>query len=232
VEQQMDYIEDVDLPDLPPSQLELLEGDALMLLRNINTRAGLAKGKRCRTRDMGMMTVVVRFENEEECTFGRVRMEKKLDGITFVRCQVPFRKVYAGTVHRAQGRTLMRVVVDSRTKWWEHGQVYVGFSRVRSPRDLCVLIPEDRQGERIEAIVDRDVVDVVQSIAVAANQGGHVAPVPDADALYPSEIDGEPPEADPEGLGHGPSDSDSDVEDGHVSEVHRSSSAEDSDFLP
>jgi hypothetical protein len=170
----MDYIEDLDLLDLPPSQLELLEGDALMLLRNINTRAGLAKGKRCRAREIGLITIVVKFENDQEdtCTFGRVRMEKTLDGVTFVRCQVPFRKVYAGTGHRAQGRTLLRVVIDSRTKWWEHGQVYMGFSRVTSPRYLCVLIQEDRQAERIEAIVDRDVVDVIQSIGVEANQGG------------------------------------------------------------
>jgi hypothetical protein len=84
---------------------------------------------------------------------------------------VPFRKVYAGTVNRAQGRTLLRVLIDSRTKWWEHGQVYVGFSRVTSPRDLCVLIPEDRQDERIDAIVDQDVVNVVESIGVEANQG-------------------------------------------------------------
>jgi hypothetical protein len=81
-----DYIEDVDLPDLPPSQLELLEGDDLMLLRNIKTRAGLAKGKRCRAQEMGLMRVVVKLDNNQECTFGRVRMEKTLDGVTFLRC--------------------------------------------------------------------------------------------------------------------------------------------------
>jgi hypothetical protein len=41
----MDYIEDVDLPDLPPSQLELLEGDALMLLRNSNNSGKSRKGE-------------------------------------------------------------------------------------------------------------------------------------------------------------------------------------------
>jgi hypothetical protein len=235
LQHQMDYIEDVDLPDLPPSQLELLEGDALMLLRNINTRAGLAKGKRCRAQDMGLMTVVVRFENGQECTFGRVRMEKTLDGVTFVRCQVPFRKVYAGTVHRAQGRTLSRVVIDCRTKWWEHGQVYVGFSRVTSPRDLCVLIPEERHADRIEAVVDRDVVNIVEAIGREAGQAGGRAAAPegaqdpDADALYPSAVEGDPPRPDPEGLGYAESDADFAHDDGQMTDLHESSSAEDSE---
>jgi hypothetical protein len=116
------------------------------------------------------MTVVVKFENGQECTFGRVRMENTLDGVTLLRCEVPFRKVYAGTVHRAQGRTLLRLVIDSRTKWWDHEQIYVGFSRVTSSRDLCVLIPEGRHADRSEAVVGRDVVNIVEAIGVEAGQ--------------------------------------------------------------
>jgi hypothetical protein len=114
--------------------------------------------------------------------------------------------------------------------------MYVGFSRVTSPRDLCVLIAAERQVDRIEAIVDPDVVGVVQSIHVEASQDGGqgVRPGvgPDPDALYPSDVEGDPPLADPEGLGYAPSDSDSSDDGGQMSEVHQSSSAQESDSMP
>jgi hypothetical protein len=127
------------------------------------------------------------------------------------------------------------VVIDCRTKWWEHGQVYVGFSGVTSPRDLCVLIPEERHADRIEAVVDRDVVNIVEAIGREAGQAGGRAAAPergqdpDADALYPSAVEGDPPRSDPEGLGYAESDADFGHDDGQMTDLHESSSAEDSE---
>jgi hypothetical protein len=46
--QQIDFIERIDSPDLAPNDIHILEGDPFILLRNIDTRCGLGKGRRCR----------------------------------------------------------------------------------------------------------------------------------------------------------------------------------------
>jgi hypothetical protein len=171
---QIDYVERLECPDLPPTELELFAGDVLLLLRHVNTRAGLAKGRRCLARAMGHLTLVVSFGPEAEYTFGPIRMEKKLNGAEFVRWQVPFRLMYAGTVHRSQGMTLDRAVMDCRTQFWEHGQLYVALSRVRSPRGLCVLLRPGMMEEGIVGPVDEGVVEIVESMDMdqgAAEEG-------------------------------------------------------------
>lgn len=47
----------------------------------------------------------------------------------------PVSLAYATTIHKAQGTTLDRVLVDLRGAW-EHGQAYVALSRVRTPEGL------------------------------------------------------------------------------------------------
>jgi hypothetical protein len=69
-------------------------------------------------------------------------MEKTSNGMKFARWQVPIRLVYAGTVHRSQGMTLQRAVVDLKRNFWEHGQLYVALSRVSDPMNLCLLLPD------------------------------------------------------------------------------------------
>jgi hypothetical protein len=44
--QQIDFIEKIDTPDLPPNEIHILEGDPYILPRNIDTWSGLAKGRR------------------------------------------------------------------------------------------------------------------------------------------------------------------------------------------
>jgi hypothetical protein len=190
IQLQIDYIEALDTPDLPPSQFELLKGDVLLLLRNINTRAGLAKGKRCVATEMGQMTVVVCFDEDRFFTFARIRMEKTFNGVSFVRWQVPLKLVYAGTVHRSQGMTLERAVVDCRVKFWEHGQLYVAMSRVTSPRGLCVLLPPGMMESEIACPVDEVVVRIVERIGTKAAASDMAS---EADRVGPGESAVDPP---------------------------------------
>jgi hypothetical protein len=46
--QQMDFIEKIDTHDRPSNDIALLEEDPFVLIRNIDTRSGLVKGRRCR----------------------------------------------------------------------------------------------------------------------------------------------------------------------------------------
>ena len=62
-------------------------------------------------------------------------------GIQLLRRQFPLALAYALTFNKAQGQTLSRVGIDFRHAPFAHGQVFVAFSRARSARDCCVLLP-------------------------------------------------------------------------------------------
>jgi hypothetical protein len=79
-------------------------------------------------------------------------------------------------------------------------------------------------------------MNIVEAIGLEAGQAGGAAEAeravdPEADALYPSAIEGDPPLPDSQGLGYVGSDGDSNDEDGHMTDLHASSSAEDSEEL-
>jgi hypothetical protein len=165
--QQIDFIEKLDTPDLPMHAITFFRGDAFVLLRNIDTRSGMAKGRRCFALALLHRAVVVKFDDGVERTLTRIPMEKVTNGMKFQRWQIPLKLVFAGTVHRAQGTTLSRSVVDCRSNFWEHGQLYVALSRVRDPHNLCILLDAGRAENQIKLHVDKDVVRVVENMGVA-----------------------------------------------------------------
>jgi hypothetical protein len=168
---QINCIETTDTPDLPPTEFDVLLGDPCILLRNIDTGHGLARGRRCIAIAMRGMTVVVQLDNGQEVTFPRIPMEKESNGLKFVRWQIPLRSVFAGTVHRCQGMTLGRAVVDLPTQFWEQGQLYVALSRVRPPVDLRVLLPEDMTDFTIKPRMDPQGVNRIPSLNGAEGDG-------------------------------------------------------------
>lgn len=55
--------------------------------------------------------------------------------------QIPLMLAWAVTIHKAQGRTLDRVLVDLGNRAFDSGQVYVALSRVRALHDLRLSRP-------------------------------------------------------------------------------------------
>jgi hypothetical protein len=110
-------------------------------------------------------TVVLQFDDGDTRALTRIPMEKQSNGMKFVRWQLPLRLLFAGTVHRSQGMTLQRAVIDCRTQFWKHDQPYVALSRVKSPADLCILLPNDMDDFTIRPPVDPDVVQIVESMS-------------------------------------------------------------------
>jgi hypothetical protein len=56
-----------------------------------------------------------------------------------------------------------RVVVDRRTNFSEHGQLYVAHSRVNTLADLSIVIPPDLEDFTIRPPVDLEVVDILET---------------------------------------------------------------------
>jgi hypothetical protein len=60
--------------------------------------------------------------------------------------------------------TLQRAVIGYRTKFWEHGQLYVGLSRVKSSVNLCILLPDDMDDFTVRPPIDHDVVQFLETM--------------------------------------------------------------------
>jgi hypothetical protein len=161
---QLDVIEKIDTPDLPPNKIYIFGVDPFILLRNIDTRSGLAKGGRCRASQVLNRTVVLHFDDGQTRVLTRIPMEQTSNGMTFREWQPPLKLLFAGTVYRSQGMTLQRAVIDCRTKFWEHGQFYVILSRVKNPADLYILLPPDMDDFTIGPPVDLDVFQILETI--------------------------------------------------------------------
>jgi hypothetical protein len=114
----------------------------------------------------------VKLEINKELSLSRIAIEKKSNGMTFARCQVPLRLIYAGTVHRSQGMTLEGAVIDLRSSLWEHGQLYVALSRVTNHAHLCILLPNaanpgqdiDPTETEIRVTVDANIADIISML--------------------------------------------------------------------
>jgi hypothetical protein len=93
-----------------------------------------------------------------------IPLKKNLNGFTFIRSQIPVKPVFGGTVDHSQGMTLSKAIIDCRTKFWEHGQLYVTLSRVRSPENICVLLPADLTDFSLNPPVDQKVAEILEAI--------------------------------------------------------------------
>jgi hypothetical protein len=78
--QQIDFIERIDRPDLPPNDIHILKGDPFILLRIIDTCSGLAKGRRFQAVQMRNRTVVLQFDDDETRALTRIPWESNQMG--------------------------------------------------------------------------------------------------------------------------------------------------------
>jgi hypothetical protein len=102
-------------------------------------------------------TVVFQFKNGETMALTKTFIEKTSNAVKFIGCQLPSRLILAGTVLRSQ-----QAGIDYHTKFWEHRQLYVALSRVQSPVDLYILLPDDMDDFTIRPPVDLDVVQILE----------------------------------------------------------------------
>ena len=160
---QIDMVNNKKLFDIPDYSITLQKGDPVSIMRNIETSNGIVKNKRAVIEDIGLKTVTLKLNDELYC-FSRMEFFGSYGGVSFSRFQFPLKNSYASTVHKAQGLTLDKVVLDLREDFWEHGQLYVGLSRIRDPHNLCILINSDSDGT-IKNHTDEIVVHIVKEIS-------------------------------------------------------------------
>jgi hypothetical protein len=147
--------------------IALCVGAKVMLTRNLWVDCGLVNGKVGTVLgivyDVGVkppslpLAVLVQFDNysgpclQPHSVVPIVpRTSHWMDGRSFCqRTQLPLRLCWATTIHKAQGLTLDKAVVNVGKQDFSCGLTYVALSRVRQLQDLCVH-PIDFQ--RLQAI--------------------------------------------------------------------------------
>ena len=133
-----------------PPHLTLKLGASVMLLRNLDTSKGLVNG--CLGEVVGFMESsslpIVRFApsnnrvtrvQRQRITVNESTWERKSGGeVVATRTALPLRLSYALTIHKSQGQTLPRVLIDFKSRAFAAGMAYSALSRATGFRGLAV----------------------------------------------------------------------------------------------
>ena len=121
-----------------PQTLELKKDCKVMLLKNHNFTKGLINGSCGVVLEIEPDSILIKFDNGVEEVIPVHTFEYYREGeLTATREQFPLRLAYGITIHKSQGMTLDKVVVDCN-RIFECGQAYVALSRVKSLDGLCL----------------------------------------------------------------------------------------------
>jgi len=121
-----------------PLKLELKEGCRVMLLKNLNIKQGLVNGTCGTIQMLTSASIDVLFDNGIRLNLTPAEFEYTQDGRTkIIRKQYPLRLAYGITIHKSQGMTFDKLVVNFN-KIFDYGQAYVALSRTKSLEGLII----------------------------------------------------------------------------------------------
>lgn len=154
--------------DVPaPMELKLKQGALVMFVKNGDRWHNGSMGivERLGTRD-----ILVRIIDDNRCEivsvkpdkwskieYSRNEEDKIVENEVGSYKQFPLVLGYAMTIHKSQGKTLSKVVLDISRGAFAHGQTYVALSRTRSAKDMHIVKPL-RQSD---IIFDKRILDFV-----------------------------------------------------------------------
>ena len=141
----------------PASKLTLRVGDSVLLMANMDKKAGLVNNAALRVVELRPNAVICDMDHGGGIATRHVIYRRpfkiKLPGDTpvyVVRRQVPLVQAYAMTINKSQGMTLDRVLFDARRAPFQHGHAYVLFSRVRNRHSVGAVVDDaTRRGDHL-----------------------------------------------------------------------------------
>ncbi|GBN85740.1 hypothetical protein AVEN_45839-1 [Araneus ventricosus] len=129
---------------MPPYKLNLKPGCIIMLLRNLAPTKGLCNGTRLIVTKLQRNIIEAKrigSENGETYFIPRIPLIPSDSNMPFKfkRKQFPVRLAYSMTINKAQGQTFEKICLMLSNPVFSHGQLYVGFSHVKSFDSVTVV---------------------------------------------------------------------------------------------
>lgn len=142
-----------------PQKLELKESCRVMLLKNLDVKKGLANGSCGTIKQLTKGSIDILFDNGVRINLLPVEFEYIKEGRTKIkRTQYPLRLAYGITVHKSQGMTFDRLVVNFN-RIFDYGQAYVALSRTKSLEGLII-----KGFDHNKIVANREVVDFYRNL--------------------------------------------------------------------
>ena len=154
--------------DVPaPMELKLKQGALVMFVKNgdkwHNGSVGIVENLGAKEIIVQLLDddkndlVVVKPEKWEKIEYSRDENDRIVENEIGSYKQFPLTLGYAMTIHKAQGKTLSKVIIDISRGAFAHGQTYVALSRTRHANDMHIIRPLTQK----DIIFDKRILDFV-----------------------------------------------------------------------
>ncbi|KYN05845.1 ATP-dependent DNA helicase PIF1 [Cyphomyrmex costatus] len=159
-----EYLKNLSPTCLPPHELRLRPKYVIILIRNLSINEGLCNGTRLITEELAdhlLKCKILTGDKIGEIVFlNRITLYcENIYPFTFTRRQFPIKLAFAITINKSQGQTYDRVGIDLRKDVFNHGQLYVAFSRVRTWQALKIYLGNQRENRFVKNYVYKEILD-------------------------------------------------------------------------
>lgn len=156
-----EYLNSLNPPSLPPYELRLRKNCIIMLIRNISINEGLCNGTRLQIVDFSnhlLKCQILTGDKSNDIVFlNRITLYSSNEyPFTFKRRQFPIKLAFAMTINKSQGQTFDKIGIDLRRDVFNHGQLYVAMSRVRSWDSLKFYLGDQRGKVKVKNYVYKE----------------------------------------------------------------------------
>ena len=155
--------------DVPaPMELKLKQGALVMFVKNgdkwHNGSVGIIEQLNAREIIVQLLdddkndVVVVKPEKWQKIEYSRDENDRIVENEIGSYKQFPLMLGYAMTIHKSQGKTLSKVIIDISRGAFAHGQTYVALSRTRTANDMHIVKPLTTR----DVIFDKRILDFIK----------------------------------------------------------------------
>ena len=154
-------------------EIILKPGCRVMLLVNMDFDKGLINGSCGTIEEFNDKTINITFDNGVNSNIPLHEFEYYYnDAPVAVRLQYPLKLAYGITIHKSQGMTLEKLVVDCK-RIFERGQIYVAMSRVKTLEGLYLKFFDPDK-----VLVDNKVAEFYKNLEDSPVPEGYLTPDP------------------------------------------------------